>query len=160
MNLEKTDIKSGGCQCGAVRYCAEGFKRPSICHCRMCQKAVGGPFAALVVVENLSWTRGEPAYFQSSNLVRRGFCRDCGTPLTYEFEGSHIDITIASLDQPDLVAPEIQLGLENRLSWCEGLADLPTRTEEAEAAAQDVFSNIRNHQHPDRDTAVWPETTR
>jgi hypothetical protein len=56
---EETDIKSGGCQCGAVRYCAEGFKRPSICHCRMCQKAVGGPFAALVVVENLSWTRGE-----------------------------------------------------------------------------------------------------
>jgi hypothetical protein len=103
---------------------------------------------------------GEPAYFQSSNLVRRGFCRDCGTPLTYEFEGSHIDITIASLDQPDLVAPEIQLGLENRLSWCEGLADLPTRTEEAEAAAQDVFSNIRNHQHPDRDTDAWPETTR
>jgi hypothetical protein len=118
------------------------------------------PFAALVVVENLSWTRGEPAYFQSSNLVRRGFCRDCGTPLTYEFEGSHIDITIASLDQPNLVAPEIQLGLENRLSWCEGLAVLPTRTEEAEAAAQDVFSNIRNHQHPDRDTEAWPETTR
>jgi hypothetical protein len=108
----------------------------------------------------ISVGRGEPAYFQSSNLVRRGFCRDCGTPLTYEFEGSHIDITIASLDQPDLVAPEIQLGLENRLSWCEGLAVLPTRTEEAEAAAQDVFSNIRNHQHPDRDTDAWPETTR
>jgi hypothetical protein len=126
----------------------------------MCQKAVGGPFAALVTAENLSWTRGEPGYFHSSNLVRRGFCRDCGTPLTYEFEGSHIDITIASLDDPGIAAPEVQIGLESRLPWCDGLLDLPTRSEDAEAAAQEVFAKIRNHQHPDHDTDTWPETSR
>lgn len=156
MILDDQEVKTGGCQCGAIRYCAGGLKRPSICHCRMCQKAVGGPFAALVVAENLSWTRGEPAYFQSSNLVRRGFCRDCGTPLTYEFEASHIDITIASLDEPGAVAPEIQLGLESRLPWCEGLLDLPARTDEAEAAAQEVFAKVETHQHPDHDTPEWP----
>jgi hypothetical protein len=35
---------TGGCQCGAVRYRIEGdLGRASICHCRMCQKAFGGP---------------------------------------------------------------------------------------------------------------------
>lgn len=145
-------MKSGGCQCGAIRYCAEGFKRPSICHCRMCQKAVGGPFAALVSVQNLSWTRGEPAYFESSNLVRRGFCRDCGTPLTYEFEGDNIDITITSLDDPTDVSPIIQLGTENQLPWCKALTELPTRTSEEEAKAEQVFAAIVSNQHPDHDT--------
>ncbi|RVQ04591.1 GFA family protein, partial [Sinorhizobium meliloti] len=31
-------IFTGGCQCGAVRYRAEGtLGDPHICHCRMCQ---------------------------------------------------------------------------------------------------------------------------
>jgi hypothetical protein len=37
----------GGCQCGEVRYRAEGPRdRASVCYCRMCQKASGGPFMA------------------------------------------------------------------------------------------------------------------
>ena len=40
---------SGGCQCGAVRYHATAVLDTShICHCRMCQKAVGNFFAALI----------------------------------------------------------------------------------------------------------------
>jgi hypothetical protein len=34
--------RSGGCQCGAVRFRVDGeLGRASICHCRMCQKAFG-----------------------------------------------------------------------------------------------------------------------
>ena len=37
---------TGGCQCGAVRYCLhEPPADPHICHCRMCQKAFGSFFA-------------------------------------------------------------------------------------------------------------------
>lgn len=40
-------VATGGCQCGAVRYALYAAPEGSVCHCRMCQKAVGGPFAAL-----------------------------------------------------------------------------------------------------------------
>ena len=36
----------GGCQCGAVRYRLDATPGGNICHCRMCQKAGGGPFMA------------------------------------------------------------------------------------------------------------------
>ncbi|NVK34991.1 MAG: GFA family protein [Rhodobacteraceae bacterium] len=118
----------------------------------MCQKAVGGPFAALVVCENVTYTRGEPAYFESSNKVRRGFCSACGTPLTYEFEGGNLDITICSLDTPATVAPQEQLGTADRLPWCDGLSTLPERSGDTATAAQALFATIISHQHPDHDT--------
>ena len=65
---------TGGCQCGAVRFSAKRLGRASICHCRMCQKAFGGFFGPLVTAFDVDWTRGAPAWFQSSNKVRRGFC--------------------------------------------------------------------------------------
>src|SRR5690606_33743278 len=78
------DAHTGGCQCGAVRFRVTRLGRPSICHCRMCQKAFGGFFGPLVTAHNATWTRGEPKWFQSSNAARRAFCGDCGTPLAYE----------------------------------------------------------------------------
>jgi len=70
---------TGGCQCGAVRFAVEGeLHHPSICHCRMCQKAFGAFYAPLVSVDDtaLTWTRGAPKHFQSSNHVSRGFCAE------------------------------------------------------------------------------------
>src|SRR3546814_5113994 len=69
---------SGGCQCGAVRYHASAMlDNAHLCHCRMCQKAVGNLFAALVAAprDALVWTRGEPAVFHSSKIGRAS-CRE------------------------------------------------------------------------------------
>ncbi len=150
---------SGGCQCGARRYAlfAEPY-RAHLCHCRMCQKAVGGPFAALAVVKNgdLTWTRGTPAVFKSSPRVVRGFCPDCGTPLTFQdLDADRINFTIASLDNPDRVAPDFQMGIESRLPWFETLPGLPAHGTEELVTAQRLAA-IENLQHPDRDTEAWP----
>ena len=145
---------TGGCQCGAVRYALlVPPEESSICHCRMCQKASGQPFMALarVKVDELQWTRGAPAVFRSSNLAERGFCRECGTPLTYRFLADDtISVSVGSLDDPRAAPPTIQYGAESELPWFAGLADLPrTRTEEFLTPGQ--AAHFENRQHPDRD---------
>lgn len=146
---------SGGCQCGAVRFRLEQIADPSFCHCRMCQKAFAGPGAALVDVEGLVWTRGAPKYFQSSNIVKRGFCADCGTQLTFEVaEGP--SIAIATFDEADEIVPALQVNLDRRLPWADHIAELPRRTAEQIAARESHYASIKSYQHPDQDTDVWP----
>src|SRR6218665_3614377 len=114
-------IYTGGCQCGAVRYRAEGsLSDPHLCHCRMCQKAAGNYFMPLANAARatFSLTRGEPSWFQSSHLVRRGFCKKCGTPLFYDMPVEpFINIVLGSLDDPDDVRPTSQSGVESRMPW-------------------------------------------
>ena len=77
-------VMTGGCQCGSVRYALTAApERVHLCHCRACQKAVGGPFAALAPVrrQDFAWTRGTPASFASSSIAHRDFCAGCGTPV-------------------------------------------------------------------------------
>ncbi|MDP3659288.1 GFA family protein [Phenylobacterium sp.] len=140
---------TGGCQCGAVRFRVEGdLGRASICHCRMCQKATGGPFGAFVTVQrdDLTWTRAEPQRFQSSNIVRRGFCAACGTPLTFETDRS-TDLSIFAFDRVGEITPVIQLEPERSPAWVAHVAGLPVVV-----APTGHFDRIISHQHPDHDT--------
>ena len=156
-----SEVWSGGCQCGAVRY--RFTQRPRgahICHCRMCQKAFGAFYAPLVggPVGTFEVTRGTISVFRSSDLTERGFCRDCGTPLTFHYvEGEWISVSIGSLDHPEAFPPIDQHGVESRIGYVNHLHSLPDRpsTEEEDP---DATARIRatNHQHPDHDTAVWP----
>ena len=106
----------------------------------------------------MEWTRGAPATFASSDSVERGFCRDCGTPLTYSYHASkHLNITTGSLDDPALFPPLVQFGIEARMPWFEGLTALPAEgtTEETMTGAVAAI-RASNRQHPDHDTARWP----
>lgn len=150
---------TGGCQCGAVRYACEAVSKASICHCRMCQKATGGFFGPYAYTKELVWTRGEPKRFDSSNKARRGFCADCGTPLTYEYD-SVIDVTLGSLDDPSAFPPLLQIGLEGRLPCFASLTSLPVRNEASDAQYADFYAEVVSRQHPDHDTEVWPPADR
>jgi hypothetical protein len=152
---------SGGCQCGAVRYHAVLDPQSAhVCYCRMCQKAAGGPFAALVHADNatLVWTRGTPGEFMSSELAARGFCAACGTPLYYRSpDAPYINLTIGSLDDPTLALPLRQMGLEGRWPGVDHLATLPdTGATEEDMADEAPRIAASNRQHPDHDTAAWP----
>ncbi|MCW5716603.1 MAG: GFA family protein [Bauldia sp.] len=143
---------SGGCQCGAVRFRVGAVGRASICHCRMCQKAFGSFFGPLVTVSDLTWTRGRPKRFWSSNLVQRGFCAECGTPLTFEHPAG-VELAIGAFDDPSAVPPTIQVSREERLPFFDGLPGLPLRPGH-EAAL--FLATVVSRQHPDYDTAIWP----
>ena len=118
----------GGCQCGAVRYRAEGPRdRATVCYCRMCQKAGGSPFMAFVrfPADHVAWST-PPAVFASSQAIERGFCRDCGTPLSYRrIAGPNVSLTIHSLDDPTVVQPELSFSASTQVAWCRSLSDLP-----------------------------------
>ncbi len=146
---------TGGCQCGAVRFAVTRLGRASMCHCRMCQKAFASIGGLFVAARAFAWTRGQLKHFQSSNTVRRGFCADCGTPLTYEYEGS-TDIAICAFDNPAALPPTIQLPSEHRVPWADALASLPSLSASEQELAAGRYAEIISYQHPDHDTAVWP----
>ena len=118
----------GGCQCGRVRYEAEGpIDRTTVCYCRMCQKASGAPFMAFMrfPADHVMWSTPPDTFF-SSGLVQRGFCRACGTPLTYRnVQGSSISLTLNSLDDPGSAKPQFSFFPEQKASWLAELETLP-----------------------------------
>ena len=135
---------TGGCQCGAVRYALTARPtRPSVCHCRMCQRAGGAPFMAFggVSLAEIEWT-GSPKIFASSTIAERGFCGECGTPLTWRSHGrDRISVTLGSLDDPEAVPPTEQDGIESRLCWTAGIGDLPGERTRDQG---DAFANHQN----------------
>lgn len=123
-------MTAGGCQCGTVRYRARALEPAVLCHCRMCQRAMGGAFGFMVPTIGLT-IEGTPATFRSSSVAERGFCRDCGTPLFFRLvHEKQIWVTGGSLDDPCAAPPAAHYGDESRLPWAHlagGLPSGPTR---------------------------------
>lgn len=75
---------TGACLCGAHRYEVEGVSPELVhCHCSMCRKHHGAPFASLLVAPaaGFHWLQGEASvleYRSSAERVRR-FCGSCGS---------------------------------------------------------------------------------
>jgi hypothetical protein len=158
MSLDNRPIYTGGCQCGNVRFRVEGaLGEASICHCRMCQKASGNFYQPLVSVRGakLEWTRDAPKHFQSSNHARRGFCGDCGTPLTFEAPDG-MALAIAAFDDPAVIAPTIQWGVEDKLPYVDAIPALPGEATMADFASAPYLATLVSYQHPDYDTEQWP----
>jgi len=156
------EVKTGGCQCGAVRFRVEGkLGEASICHCRMCQKAFGSFFAPLVDVDtsDLTWTRGKPTYFESSDVVNRGFCSNCGTPLVFAYRDYHLTgLAIGAFDDPGSIEITKQHWVRDRVS---SLVDAVTKAPCDQEDAPEFASIIAEidasiHQHPDYETPEWP----
>ena len=152
---ERKALLTGGCQCGAVRF---AFYAPpgriGVCYCRMCQKAVSGPFATFVEssLENFAWTRGTPTAFRSSSIAERDFCAACGSPLTYrKTGGTKIELLTGTFDEPEKVVPTYAVGLEGRLGWIATVNDLPSTTTIQNIGAEKAASIVSN-QHPDHNT--------
>ena len=103
-------------------------------------------------------TRGEIAWFRSSDPARRGFCRNCGTPLIFDYpEAPDIGVLAGSLDQPEQAPPVKQCGIESRLSWFGALPQLPGDRPTYAVDPKQYLPRIRasNRQHPDHDTQHW-----
>lgn len=73
---------TGACLCGALRFEVEGpFHTLMHCHCSMCRKDHGAPFASFVGAPAASfrWLGGEPIEYTSSASSKRPYCGTCGS---------------------------------------------------------------------------------
>jgi hypothetical protein len=115
----------------------------------MCQRAFGSFYAALVVVQDLIWTSGQPSYFASSNLSKRGFCKDCGTPLSLEnFDDALLEIATGSLDNPELAPPSLQINHRYACSFSDDIGKLPTPDNETVAGNDEWNATVISYQKP------------
>ena len=112
---------TGGCRCGALRYQALNAPRHSmICHCASCRKSAAAPLVPWVTFPAADVTfSGTLRIHASSPGVERGFCPECGTPISYAHaeRANEIDITTCSLDQPEAFPPKNDSWLEDDLDW-------------------------------------------
>lgn len=130
----------GGCYCGAVRYQIAGPPTwSSHCHCRSCQIALGGAFVtwAKVAAEDFTLTKGKIKVFEKTIGIKRGFCGDCGTTLTYaaesEVEGQDWSadawFSATTLDDPAIAEPKNHVFVSHQQPWINLSDELPTFSE-------------------------------
>ncbi len=105
--------------------------------------------------DQITWTRGEPKRFASSNIGKRGFCETCGTPLTWEFE-HWLDVTVASFDDAAKIEPVVQMAMPGQFPWLWRLDAIAVRDGSADPEYANYLASVRSNQHPDHDTAEWP----
>ncbi len=151
MSEAREAIATGGCQCGAVRYALYvSPQNAHVCHCRMCQRATGGLFAALAGAPkaDFAWTKGEPAVFASSNLATRAYCRACGTPLSFSYNlpEARFYVTMGSLDTPEQFPIVMQYGTESRLPWVNFCEDVKSEETGEDPKAADFFKTMASNQ--------------
>ena len=84
-------------------------------------------------------------------MAERGFCRDCGTPLSFSYPAAGtLALAVGSLDDATAFSPTHAYGVEGRAPWFDALCRLEgTRTEDDIPA--DELPGYRSRQHPDHD---------
>ena len=93
----------GSCLCGTVRWSFDGaFDSMTHCHCEMCRKAHGAPFATYAVgsLTQFRFDQGEEAItdYESSPGFVRAFCSGCGSVVPHSVSEGEIDVPVGPLD--------------------------------------------------------------
>ncbi|KAF1053035.1 MAG: hypothetical protein GAK43_01606 [Stenotrophomonas maltophilia] len=125
----------GGCHCGAVRYEVKvALDNVAHCHCSICRRTSGGTLVTWATVPRtaLRWTVGTPAEYASSLSCTRYFCPRCGAQLALFTTHSPetLDLTVATLDEPELAPPNRHIWVGTRLPWLHVDEGLPQEQEE------------------------------
>jgi hypothetical protein len=88
----------------------------------MCQRAAGAPIVAWVEFPRATLAfdgpGGAPAFYRSSEKMQRGFCPRCGGTICSIEDGSDkIYVTVATLDEPNVIVPQSQSYPGSAPSW-------------------------------------------
>jgi len=125
---------SGGCLCGDVRY--ESTVDPQLaghCHCIDCRKSSGTGHCTHVGIPRAAFeVTGEVKFYahpaDSGNMISRGFCPTCGCAI-YSINSGMPELVFpraSSLDDPELIQPQVVVYASRAPSWDFVDPDLPS----------------------------------
>ncbi|MCK5751063.1 MAG: GFA family protein [Oricola sp.] len=127
----------GKCLCGAVEFSfsAERIDHPSVCHCGQCRRWSGHQWASLNVPKaDFAFIRGEDkvAWFDSSDVARRGFCSACGTSLFWDGHGielgkGKLSVALGALEPPTGLRLEEHIFVADKGDYYDIADGLPQR---------------------------------
>lgn len=120
------------CLCGIVQMEIKSpFISASYCHCSQCRKSHGASSVAYgsILKNDIEWLSGKKKVrcFESSEKVKRGFCKVCGSNLYYYNKDypSHLDIPLSIIDGEPTLQPEYHIYVSSKPNWYEINDDLP-----------------------------------
>ena len=126
--IDETEFTAeGGCTCRQVRY--RLTSRPLFvhcCHCRWCQRETGSAFVmnAMIEAERVELLAGEPEMVNTPSSSGKGQkiwrCPTCRVAVWSNYAGAGDAVRfvrVGTLDNPDLLPPDIHIFTESKQPW-------------------------------------------
>ena len=119
----------GNCLCGAVSFEVEGDLAPGdTCHCTQCRRWSGHYWASTNVPRDRLTAHGmdNVTWFQSSEKIRRGSCRICGSALFWDPQYKDwTSIALGAFDTPAGTHLEMHIHVGSKGDYYEIADGLP-----------------------------------
>ena len=123
--MTTTDQRTGGCQCGKIRYRLHGdASMLYACHCTDCQKQSSSAFGMSLIVEaeQIEFTQGKESlrhwdtHGETGGIKRCSYCPDCGSRIYHAGDG-YVSIKAGSLDDTSDLHPVAHIWLRSAQPW-------------------------------------------
>ena len=116
---------TGGCTCGAVRFCLTAPPRDAgWCHCSRCRRRTGGPASVQAHLEpgTFELTHGAERvteYVPQPGGFVKAFCATCGSHLYSREPGgwAQVSVRFGSFDDDPGVRPSYHQRVESAVPW-------------------------------------------
>ena len=122
---------TGSCLCGDIAFEIDGPVDHIVhCHCSMCRKFHGGPFATFGVTapSNFRWRQGSDnvVRYRSSGKGWRNFCPRCGSAVPVSPEGGPFALVpLGNVAEDPGVRPNLHFFVGSKAPWHDIPDDLP-----------------------------------
>ena len=122
--FQSTNMRTGGCQCGGVRYqCIAQPIELYFCHCKECRKQSASAFGISFIVPRTGFDllSGTPRFWvrdtDSGRKLECAFCPSCGSRLWHQSSGTSETISVkgGSLDDPIDTSSAIHIWTSSKL---------------------------------------------
>jgi hypothetical protein len=115
-------IRQGHCYCGATRIQTRGEPFDiGHCHCESCRRHTASALATFVSFQlnQVDFTHEKPASHATADGVKRNFCGECGSPISYQsdkFE-NEIHLYLGIFNEPEKLIPRNHVFYREHVAW-------------------------------------------